>query len=141
MGVFYRSANIKNFTLLLLRIVNMLVRISQMFPCRDKNALSVKHLSFYFINFNQWKTWITLIILIKSMQTVALFTYIQAVLNSNLSWATDRRLRNFVISISKCRDRTLRYTLTTFLYILTVLYSSISIYSILYTVFSESIFK
>jgi hypothetical protein len=53
MGVFYRSANIKNFTLLRLRVVNMLVHISQTFPCRDKNALSVKNLNFYFINFNQ----------------------------------------------------------------------------------------
>ena len=53
MGVFYRSANIKYFTLLRLRVVDMLAHISQTFPCRDKNALGLKYLNFYFINFNQ----------------------------------------------------------------------------------------
>lgn len=75
------------------------------------------------------------------MQAVALYNYIQAVLNSNLAWATERRGRNFVVSISKCRDKTLGYALTAFLYILTALYSSICMYSILYTGFSESVVK
>jgi hypothetical protein len=140
MGVCYRSANIKYFTMLWLRFVNMLVHLSQTFPYRDKNALGWKHLNFYFINFNQWKTWITLVIPIKSKQTVAHYIYIQAVLNSNLAWATDRG-RNFVVPISKCRDSSLVYALPAVLYFLTVLYSFISNYSTLYTGFSESVVK
>jgi hypothetical protein len=127
MGVSYRSANIKYFTLLWLRVVNMLAHISQTFRNRDKSALGLKHLNFYFINFNQWKNWITLAMQIMSMQAAALYTYIQAVLNSNLTWATDRRGRDFVVSISTYRGRTLGYALTAFLYILTLLYLSISI--------------
>jgi len=142
MRVCYRSANIKYFTMLWLRVVNMLVHsISQKFPYRHKIALGVKHLNFYVINFKEWKTWIILVVPIKSMQAVTLYAYIQAVLNSNLAWATARRGRNFVVSISKCQDRTLGYALTLFLYFLIIIYSSNSIYSILHTGLSDSVVK
>jgi hypothetical protein len=56
MGVSYRLTNIIYFTSLWLRVVNMLVHsISQTFPYRDKCALGLKHLNFYFINFKTEK--------------------------------------------------------------------------------------
>jgi hypothetical protein len=130
------------FHTLWLKAVNMLVHgISQTYPDRDKSALGLKHSNFYFINFKEWETWIVLVVPIKSMKAVTLYAYIQAVLNSNLAWATDRRGRNFVVSISKCRDRTLGFTLTVFLFFLSVIYSSISIYSILHTGLSDSVVR